>query len=751
MQLLYKRPASEWVEANPLGNGRLGAMVYGGVCEDIIQINEETLWSGRYDADADNPECAAHLDDMRRMFFDGRYQDGGIAAMKYLVCRGEGSRGSGESGNYGSYQTAGELHFTRLGAQDDTPADYKRSLCLDGGLAEAEWTTGGARHNSRVFTSFNGGYLAVEYTSDVPFSSRLTYKYKFEKAKYTECSITLRHAFYESEAFAVYARIMHEGGVVTADTDGITFDGVKSVTIILDVRTTYVKPGKEGLPKPSCDPDVALERAAATVSAATGGAFDFDAQYEKSAAILRSYLNRVTLDFPLRDRGADMLPVDERIIRVKDGARDAGLVMLYFAFGRYLLICSSYNCTLPANLQGIWAGGYDTPWSADYHININIQMNYWLAELCAMPELVQPFLEYIRFLSVHGRKTARVQYGMSGWVAHTISNPWGFTSPGEGVTWGSFMCAGAWCCMHIRERYNYSGDAGVLREYYDVLRGACEFFLDFLTPDPKSGYLVTCPSNSPENHFLSDGGIYAICAGPTMDSEIIRDLFDMTCEACGVLGVDADFSARLREAEKRLPPIKIGKHGQIMEWSEDFDEYEPGHRHISQLYALYPSSQINKDTPELLDAARKTLERRLANGGGHTGWSRAWITLFFARLGEGDKCAENLYSLIGGCTLPNMFDNHPPFQIDGNFGGAAAVAEMLMQSHAGYIALLPALPADSEWQSGSFSGIAARGGFTVDCTWENGAVTDYRVYSGKETPVRVWVNGEYHDIISEKH
>ncbi len=751
MELFYKTPAKNWNEALPLGNGRLGAMVYGDPIHETIQLNEETLWSGRFDPEADNPECAEHLDEMRAAIFSGNYAEGERLANKYLVCRGLGSHYGNVTSDepYGTYQTAGEIHidyFEERNPDEIKPANYKRLLDLDGGLSKVSYTVGGVEYNAYTCTALSEKPLAGVFMHRFVSSryeriaAKISYSLKDGEVRYENGAIVAKKVLPGSQAFAVYLKINIDGGRMRMDDDGIFIYDTIGFTIIGDVRTTYTKPAPDGSNFPSSDPNEALEKCLRSVRSCAS--LKPEEIYSESAQIFSSFMQRVKLNL-IRDESVEKLPTDERLRRVKNGERDSGLIQLYFAYGRYLLVASSYNCVLPANLQGIWADGYSNIWSCDYHININLQMNYWLAETCGLPELTKPYFDYLRFISAHGRRTAKVQYGMSGWVAHTITNPWGFTAPGEGASWGSFMCAGAWCCGHIMERYNFSGDEKFLSDNYDIMKSACEFYLDYLTTDPRTGYLCTCPSNSPENRFLiGEGKSAGICAGPTMDNEILRELFENTAHAAEILGFDYCFAKKLRETAEKISPIKIGKHGQIMEWSEDFDENEPGHRHVSHLYALHPGNQINRSTPELMEAAKVTLERRLSAGGGHTGWSRAWITMFYSRLGMGDDCLMHLYRLLANSTQSNLFDTHPPFQIDGNFGASAAIAEMLIQSHNGRIELLPALPTDSEWRDGSYEGLHARGGYTVDCVWRDGRVVKFKIKSNHDGKVEVVANGK---------
>ncbi len=722
-RLIYKSPAKIWTDALPLGNGRMGAMVYGRLDCEKLQFNEETLWSGYHDDIADNPECAIKLHEIRQLLFDGKLKQAEEMANEYFVCRGMGAGKNYTPANtiaYGSFETAGQLYI--LLHENAQSQNYTRTLDLQNARAAVDYLIDGKKYNREYFISEKYSCLCGRLSCDEPIFAKFVYTRDNADISYDNDLIVMQGHFDKGIDFAAAIKIV--GG----SSDGKSVS-IKSpdIRFYVSIKTSYT-----GITNVTEEAVADVERASKV---------DYEKIKNQSFERVSRLMERCSIDI-----GQDCdTPTDKRLCNLQNGKADvseiASLSELYFNYGRYLMISSSRNCVLPSNLQGIWTNDYNTIWSADYHININIQMNYWLTEVTDLSECGDVFLRYIKFLANHGKKTADVNYGMKGWVAHTVTNPWGFTAPGHSFSWGSFMCAGAWCCEHIWERWLYSKDIDFLREYYPVLKGSCEFFMDFLTQDKNTGYFVTAPSNSPENKYVdpNTGACVAICAGPTMDNCILYELFTNTANAAKILNADSDFAKQLIELRDKLPPIKIGKHGQIMEWQEDFEESEPGHRHLSMLYGLHPSNLITKSkTQELFEAAKVSIDRRLSHGGAHTGWSRAWIINFYARLGKGNECLEHITALLEKSTYPNLFDSHPPFQIDGNFGGCAGISEMLLQSHEDFINLLPALP--DAWKNGSFKGLRARGGYKVSAKWDNSRLVSFSILSEQDGTVEVRYN-----------
>jgi alpha-L-fucosidase 2 len=752
-ELWYNQPAEQWLEALPIGNGFLGGMVYGGTQMERIALSEATAWSGAPATGEVNPGALPHLHQMRQLFFDGKYEEFQQLCNKYLP---------GHAKNFGTNLPLPELHLLFENTGD--ASEYRRSLDLDTAMASVRFRSGDFVFTREVLASHPENVLAIHLTCNRP--SRISFRMDFGKSilpgSATAASDTLvfeGHAYermhssgHDGVALQIHARVIPDGGTITPAADAIKVRDANSVTVLVAIATSFRGGHPEGLCRQR------LQRAAAS---------SFPQLRQAHIADHQSLYRRVSIDLGQSSAAARQLSTDARRKALEhseernperseeqdpdQGANDPELLALFFQYGRYLTIAGSRaDSPLPLALQGIWNDGLASSmgWTDDFHLDINTQQNYWAAEVSNLSECQAPLFTLIDGIRAAGRSTAREMYGASGWVVHTVTNPWGYTAPG-GIGWGIFVTAGIWIALQMWDHYTFNADVEFLRtRAYPVLRDAALFFLDYMVPEPKHGWLVTGPSDSPENWYRTpSGGRAAESMGNTIDRIFVHALYTMCIESSKTLSIDDDLRERLETARAKLPPFQIGRHGQLQEWLEDFEDGEPNHRHTSPLVSVYPEHQISpRATPALARAAEVLIQRRMdAPHWEQSEWGRANLVVYYARFLQGDDAHKYLIGLVAKAAGDNLLTfssagiagaDQNIFAIDGNTAGAAGIAEMLLQSQAGYIELLPALP--RAWPTGSVRGLCARGGFVVDMAWSDGRLRTATILSkrGGSTPVR---------------
>lgn len=734
-KIWLKKEAKEWNEALPIGNGMLGAMIFGGTKQERIQVNEDSLWSGKFMKRV-NPDAKAHISEIRKLLEEERVEQAEQLAARSMF---------GTYPHMRHYQTFGDVwidFFENIGEQavGVTPGlkipfltnvekevlGYERELDLEQSLGSVSYGIENVRYKREFLASNPDNVLAYQLTADqnekISFEVYLTRKDNrrgrgssfcdgCEALDDTKLRLYGNTGGKEGIAFELTVKVVSKGGKQYSMGSRIIVENADKAVIYIAARTSY----RSENPLEYC-----MER----VEAASEKGYE--AIRQEHIADYRKLYNSSRLTLKGKEEHTS-LPTDERLARMRQGKSDVELINTYYNYSRYLLISSSRKESLPANLQGIWNGELEPMWGSKYTININIQMNYWMAEKGGLPELHMALLKHLKTMYPHGKAVAKEMYGVDGFCCHHNTDIWGDCAPQDNnITSTLWPMGGAWLCLHAVEHFKYTQDKAFLKEYYPIVKDAVKFFRGYMTKD-EEGYWITGPSSSPENIYITSKGNYGcLCMGPSMDSEIVRELFTGYLELAEAMKDKDEITDSAKEMLNNLQPIRIGKYGQIQEWNKDYEEMDKGHRHISQLFALYPGNQIRPDqTPELAKAAEKTLERRLQNGGGHTGWSKAWVILFFARLWKGEEAWKNLNELLAHATLDNLLDNHPPFQIDGNFGGACGLMEMFVQDYADKVYLLPALPA--EIADGSVTGIRLKNGAILGFEWENGQCKSFCV------------------------